>query len=56
VKLFFILNKSVCLGWLNRIRIPLILTSVRSGQYESAVRNCNQYLVHACALGQAEVK
>lgn len=55
VKFFFIANKSVCLEWLNRIRIPLILTSVRSGQYESAVRNCNQYLMHVCALGQAEV-
>ena len=55
VKFFFITNKSVCLEWLNRIRIPIILTAVRSGQYESAVRNCNQYLMHACFLGQAEV-
>ena len=56
VKFFFITNKSTCLEWLNRIRIPIILTAVRSGQYESAARNCNQYLMHVCALGQAEVK
>ncbi|UJR15815.1 hypothetical protein I4U23_002744 [Adineta vaga] len=54
VKFFFITNKSTCLEWLNRIRIPIILTAVRSGQHESAVRNCNQYLIHVCALGQAE--
>ncbi|CAF1327016.1 unnamed protein product [Adineta steineri] len=54
VKFFFITNKSTCLEWLNRIRIPIILTAVRSGQYESAVRNCNQYLMHVCSLGQAE--
>jgi hypothetical protein len=56
VKFFFITNKSTCLEWLNRIRIPIILTAVRSGQYESAARNCNQYLMHVCSLGQAEVK
>lgn len=55
VKFFFITNKSTCLEWLNRIRIPIILTAVRSGQYEAAARNCNQYLLHVCALGQAEV-
>lgn len=54
VKFFFITNKSTCLEWLNRIRIPIILTAVRSGQYESAVRNCNQYLMHVCTLGQAD--
>ncbi|CAF0981896.1 unnamed protein product [Adineta ricciae] len=54
IKFFFITNKSTCLEWLNRIRIPMILTAVRSGQYESAVRNCNQYLMHVCALGQAD--
>ncbi|CAF0977060.1 unnamed protein product [Rotaria sordida] len=54
VKFFFITNKSTCFEWLNRIRIPIILTAVRSGQYESAVRNCNQYLMHVCSLGQAE--
>ena len=55
VKFFFITNKSTCLEWLNRIRIPIILTAVRSGQYEAATRNCYQYLHHVCALGQAEV-
>ncbi|CAF3645050.1 unnamed protein product [Rotaria socialis] len=54
VKFFFITNKTTCCEWLNRIRIPMILTAVRSGQYESAARNCNQYLMHACSLGQVE--
>ncbi|CAF3401832.1 unnamed protein product [Rotaria socialis] len=54
VKFFFITNKSTCCEWLNRIRIPIILTALRSGQYESAARNYNQYLMHACSLGQAE--
>ncbi|CAF3866932.1 unnamed protein product, partial [Rotaria sp. Silwood1] len=53
VKFFFITNKFTCLEWVNRICIPIILTAVRCGQYESAVRNCNQYLMHVCALGQA---
>ncbi|CAF3349426.1 unnamed protein product, partial [Rotaria socialis] len=54
VKFLFITNKSTCCEWLNRIRIPIILTALRSGQYESAARNYNQYLMHACSLGQAE--
>ncbi|CAF4674635.1 unnamed protein product, partial [Rotaria sp. Silwood2] len=36
VKFFFITNKSTYCEWLNRIRIPIMLT---------AVRNCNQYLM-----------
>ncbi|CAF4975087.1 unnamed protein product [Rotaria sp. Silwood1] len=55
IKFFFITNKSTCLEWVNRIRIPIILTAVCSGQYESAVRNSNQCLMHVCALGKAEV-
>ncbi|CAF1557223.1 unnamed protein product, partial [Rotaria magnacalcarata] len=54
VKFFCITNKSTCCEWLNRIRIPIILTALRSGQYESAARNFNQYLLHTCSLGQAE--
>ncbi|CAF5031158.1 unnamed protein product, partial [Rotaria sp. Silwood1] len=54
IKFFFITNKSTCLEWVNRIRIPIILTAVCSGQYESAVRNSNQCLMHVCALGKAE--
>ncbi|CAF2809979.1 unnamed protein product [Rotaria sp. Silwood2] len=45
VKFVFIRNKSTYCEWLNRIRIPIILT---------AVRNYKQYLMHACSLGQAE--
>ncbi|CAM4895697.1 unnamed protein product [Rotaria socialis] len=52
---FFITNKSTCCEWLNRFRIPIILTALRTGQYESAARNSNQYLLHTCSLGQAEV-
>ncbi|CAF1174376.1 unnamed protein product [Didymodactylos carnosus] len=54
IKFFFMTNKSTCFEWLNRIRIPIILTAVRSGQYEAAVRNCWQYITHICTLGQAE--
>ncbi|CAF4577300.1 unnamed protein product, partial [Rotaria magnacalcarata] len=54
LKFFCITNKSTCCEWLNRIRIPIILTALRSGQYESAARNFNQYLLHTCSLGQAE--
>ncbi|CAF3334386.1 unnamed protein product [Rotaria socialis] len=52
---FFITNKSTCCEWLNRFRIPIILTALRNGQYESAARNSKQYLLHTCSLGQAEV-
>lgn len=47
IKAFFRTNKNTCSDWFARVRYFLIHVCVKSGHFEIAVRNCQEYVQSA---------